>query len=133
MLCDTFAPRLERGAGLPPVDRIPYFAEQIVQFLEGIDLLVLVGSQAPVSFFAYPGKRSPAWGRFKAGQRLDPLPSGLKVTSTPKPLSSTWNPALGKKQPAGIETLKGWGSTPPNICQGDHDVYDEEIGEAVVL
>jgi acetolactate synthase-1/2/3 large subunit len=59
VLCDTFAPRLERGAGLPAVERIPYFAEQIVEFLEGIDLLVLVGSAAPVSFFAYPGK--PSW------------------------------------------------------------------------
>lgn len=59
LLCDTFVPRLQRGAGLPNVERIPYFAEQIVDFLAEFELLVLVGSQPPVSFFAYPGK--PSW------------------------------------------------------------------------
>lgn len=58
VLCDTFAPRIRRGAGVPAVERIPYFAEQIVEFLEETDLLVLVGSASPVSFFAYPGKPS---------------------------------------------------------------------------
>jgi acetolactate synthase-1/2/3 large subunit len=58
LLCDTFAPRTERGAGLVPVERIPYFAEQIVEFLADLDLLVLVGSAPPVAFFAYPGKPS---------------------------------------------------------------------------
>jgi len=28
--CDTFAPRCQRGAGRVEVERIPYFAEQIV-------------------------------------------------------------------------------------------------------
>ena len=59
ILCDTFAPRIQRGAGRVAVERIPYFAEQIVEFLEGTDLLVLVGAKPPVSFFAYPGK--PSW------------------------------------------------------------------------
>ena len=59
LLCDTFAPRLARGAGIVAVERIPYFAEQIVDFLEGLEHLVLVGSKPPVSFFAYPGK--PSW------------------------------------------------------------------------
>lgn len=58
ILCDTFAPRLRRGAGIPAVERIPYFAEQIVEFLAGTDLLILVGAAAPVSFFAYPDKPS---------------------------------------------------------------------------
>jgi acetolactate synthase-1/2/3 large subunit len=59
LLCDTFAPRSELGAGRVPVERIPYFAEQICAFLEGIEQMVLVGSKPPVSFFAYPGK--PSW------------------------------------------------------------------------
>jgi acetolactate synthase-1/2/3 large subunit len=58
-MCDTFAPRVERGAGLVAVERIPYFAEQIVDFLKDLDVLVLVGTKPPVSFFAYPGK--PSW------------------------------------------------------------------------
>jgi len=58
LLCDTFAPHLEQGAGRVPVERIPYFAEQIVQFLKGTEQLVLVCAKPPVSFFAYPGKPS---------------------------------------------------------------------------
>lgn len=58
VFCDTFAPRLRRGAGVPPVERIPYFAEQIVDFLSETDLLILVGAGSPVSFFAYPDKPS---------------------------------------------------------------------------
>jgi acetolactate synthase-1/2/3 large subunit len=58
LLCDTFTPRIQRGAGRVAVERIPYFAEQIVEFLADLDVLVLVGSAPPVSFFAYPGKAS---------------------------------------------------------------------------
>jgi acetolactate synthase-1/2/3 large subunit len=59
LLCDTFAPHLEQGAGRVPVERIPYFAEHIVTFLKDVEELVLVCSKPPVSFFAYPGK--PSW------------------------------------------------------------------------
>jgi acetolactate synthase-1/2/3 large subunit len=59
LMCDTFAPRLARGAGRVMVERIPYFAEQIVDFLKAVEVLVLVGAKPPVSFFAYPGK--PSW------------------------------------------------------------------------
>lgn len=59
IMCDTFAPRLQRGAGRVVIERIPYFAEQIVETLESVEQLILVGSKPPVSFFAYPGK--PSW------------------------------------------------------------------------
>lgn len=58
LLCDTFAPRLERGAGRAIVERLPYFAEQLVESLADLDHLILVGAKPPVSFFAYPGKAS---------------------------------------------------------------------------
>ncbi|MBN2977191.1 acetolactate synthase large subunit [Pseudomonas sp. FP597] len=58
LLCDTFAPHVELGAGRVAVERIPYFAEQITAFLQDIEQLILVGSKPPVSFFAYPGKSS---------------------------------------------------------------------------
>jgi acetolactate synthase-1/2/3 large subunit len=58
LMCDTFAPHCELGAGRVPVERLPYFAEQIVESLAGIEQLILVGAKPPVSFFAYPGKRS---------------------------------------------------------------------------
>ena len=56
LLCDTFAPHTQAGAGRVVVERLPYFGEQIVAFLEGVEALVLVGAEAPVSFFGYPGK-----------------------------------------------------------------------------
>ena len=59
LLCDTFAPRLERGAGRVPIARLPYFAEQLVDTLATVEQLVLVGATPPVAFFAYPGK--PSW------------------------------------------------------------------------
>ncbi len=59
LLHDYFTPRLTRGEGLPEVERIPYFAEEIVEFLQGLEQIVLVGAPAPVTFFAYPGK--PSW------------------------------------------------------------------------
>ena len=59
IMCDTFAPRIQQGAGRFAVERIPYFAEQIVAFLADLDELILVGATAPVAFFAYPDK--PSW------------------------------------------------------------------------
>ena len=58
--CDTFTARLQRGAGRVQLARIPYFAEQIVEFFQDTEQLILVGAKPPVSFFAYPGK--PSWG-----------------------------------------------------------------------
>ncbi|MCC2674067.1 MAG: hypothetical protein K0R58_1014 [Ramlibacter sp.] len=58
VLAETFPTRLERGAGLPPVERIAYLAELAGVQLADVEHLVLVDCKAPVSFFAYPGKKS---------------------------------------------------------------------------
>jgi acetolactate synthase-1/2/3 large subunit len=58
LLAEVFPTRLERGAGLPPVERIAYFAELASVQLAQLDNLILVDAKAPVSFFAYPGKKS---------------------------------------------------------------------------
>jgi acetolactate synthase-1/2/3 large subunit len=58
LLAEVFPTRLERGAGLPPVERIAYLAELASVQLSGLQHLVLVDAKAPVSFFAYPGKQS---------------------------------------------------------------------------
>lgn len=59
LLCDTFAPHAEMGAGRVAVERIPYFGEQVTAFLSGTEQMIMVGSKPPVSFFAYPDK--PSW------------------------------------------------------------------------
>jgi acetolactate synthase-1/2/3 large subunit len=53
--CDTFPARLERGAGLPAIERLPYFPEQAIEALSGLSALVCAGTRSPVSFFGYPG------------------------------------------------------------------------------
>ena len=55
---EVFPARIERGAGLPPVERLGYFAEFASAQLAGLKHLILVDAKAPVSFFAYPGKES---------------------------------------------------------------------------
>jgi acetolactate synthase I/II/III large subunit len=68
LLAETFPARMERGAGVPAVDRLAYLAEQAEAQLAGLDHLVLAGARAPVSFFAYPGQAS------------DLVPAGCPVT-----------------------------------------------------
>src|SRR5947209_5166706 len=58
LLAEVFPTRIERGAGLPPVERIAYFGELASVQLAGLKHLILVDAKAPVSFFAYPGKKS---------------------------------------------------------------------------
>jgi len=58
LISETFCARIQRGAGRVPVERLPYFGEQAAEFLQDISTLVVVGSKAPVSFFAYPNKPS---------------------------------------------------------------------------
>jgi acetolactate synthase-1/2/3 large subunit len=55
LLGETFPARLERGAGLPGLERLAYLAEFAQSQLAGTTQLILAGARAPVSFFAYPG------------------------------------------------------------------------------
>lgn len=59
LISDTFVPRIERGAGRVEVQRLPYFGEQAAEMLAGTRHLILVSTQPPVTFFAYPDK--PNW------------------------------------------------------------------------
>jgi len=69
LLAETFPARMERGAGLPVVDRLAYLAESAGTQLAGVTNLVLAGARSPVSFFAYPDKPS------------DLVPNGCAVTA----------------------------------------------------
>jgi acetolactate synthase-1/2/3 large subunit len=55
LLSEVFPTRIERGAGLPKVERLAYLAEMSRTQLRGLDHVLLVGAHRPVSFFAYPG------------------------------------------------------------------------------
>jgi acetolactate synthase I/II/III large subunit len=73
LLAETFPARMERGAGVPDVTRLPYLSEHAEAQLAGLDHLVLAGARAPVSFFAYPGRAS------------DLVPAGCSVTVLAEP------------------------------------------------
>lgn len=49
-----FPARVDGGQGLPDCERMPYFPEHVLGFLEGVSTLVLAGAPTPASFFAYP-------------------------------------------------------------------------------
>lgn len=55
---DTFVPRQPRGAGVFAPKKMPYFGEMALGELEGVDLMVFVGTTTPVAFFAYPNRPS---------------------------------------------------------------------------
>jgi acetolactate synthase-1/2/3 large subunit len=57
----TQVPRMARGRGRVPVDRIPYVVDLALKVLSDSKHLVLAGARAPVGFFAYPGKPSTLW------------------------------------------------------------------------
>jgi len=60
--CDLLAQNLpgymDRGMGLPLVERIPYFPEQATALLSRYEGVLLAGSPEPVTFFGYPGVKS---------------------------------------------------------------------------
>jgi acetolactate synthase-1/2/3 large subunit len=58
LFAERGAARLERGAGLPAVERLAYWPELVSNQLDGLEHLILADAKAPVSFFAYPGKQS---------------------------------------------------------------------------
>ena len=58
LVTDTFVSRIRRGEGLPIIEQVPYFAEPAADFLKDSSGIVFIGSRPPVSFFAYPDKKS---------------------------------------------------------------------------
>ena len=73
LLGETFPANLERGAGIPAVERLMYFAEMAQAQLDGVRHLILVDTTSPVSFFAYPDKAS------------DLVPQGCTVHTLARP------------------------------------------------
>ena len=56
LFCPYPLTRLERGTGLPAVERVMYVLEQGIEQFKPFRHLILVGAQAPMAYFAYPGK-----------------------------------------------------------------------------
>ena len=54
----TQVPRMARGRGRVPVERVPYVVDTALNVLAGLKHAILVGAKPPMGFFAYPGKPS---------------------------------------------------------------------------
>ncbi|KPF96734.1 decarboxylase [Rhodopseudomonas sp. AAP120] len=132
LLCDTFAPQTELGAGRVPLERIPYFAEQITAFLKDIEQLILVGAKPPVSFFAYPGK--PSWGapdgcqfdylaqpHQDGAQALKDLADALNAPAEPAARTALALPELPKGKLNSLGVAQAIAHLTP-----DHAIYAEE-------
>ncbi|CAB1059766.1 Thiamine pyrophosphate-requiring enzymes [Olavius sp. associated proteobacterium Delta 1] len=55
LLSERAPARIERGTGIPPTEVIPYFPRQALELLSGYQVIVLVGTGEPVTFFGWQG------------------------------------------------------------------------------
>ncbi len=72
LLCPYPFARLERGLGIPHVQRIHYILEHAREQLSDFHQFLLVGASAPIAYFAHPDK----------GSRLAPLESKFHTLVT---------------------------------------------------
>lgn len=141
IFAETFPTRIERGAGLPYVERIAYLAELALVQVADIKELILVDAKAPVSFFAYPGKKSFL------------VPDGCKVRTLSSPEQDAAGSleklvlALGADQaapklatPARPSRPRGRKLTAEKVCKAvghllpdDAIVIDEAISSGLML
>ena len=133
-----FAPypltRLLRGAGVPSVDRVQYVLEQGIEQFKEFRQLILVGAQAPVAYFAYPGKESEftspecaihtlaSPGEDYVGA-LEALAAALPVRGTNLSAEQAERPAL----PSGDITLPGLAAAAGALLPENAIVVDESM------
>lgn len=108
ILTDTFYAKMRRGAGVFAPERMQYFAEGAMADLEGSDLMGVVGTNAPVAFFAYPGKPS-----LLVPEGCDVLDLGDAGTDSAATLSALAD-AMGANEAAPVEVL-----AQPELPTGD--------------
>ncbi len=104
LFAERSAARLERGAGLPAVERLAYWPELVHRQLDGLERLILAGARAPVSFFAYPGKESSL------------VPDGCELTELSSPASDvprSLDQLADVLGAAGVKPILQPRSTPP--------------------
>ncbi len=134
LLAETFPANLERGAGIPAVDRLAYLAEFASGQLEGARHLVLADSTSPVSFFAYPGRPSdlvPAGCELHVlAERHEDAPAALEalaeaVGAAPIGAAVTGAPSARPDRPTGPLTLETFAQAVGAVLPEGAVVVDE--------
>jgi acetolactate synthase I/II/III large subunit len=126
--------RLERGAGIPPVDRVHYILEQATEQLKEFRQLILVGASAPIAYFAYPGKNSvltpPECKIFTLASpcedctgALDLLVAALSANRVPPVVERVQRPPA----PSGAITLPGLSTAVGALLPENAIVVDESM------
>ncbi len=126
--------RLERGAGLAPVERIHYVVEMAADQLKEFRQLILVGAPAPVDYFAYPGKNSvltsPECVIFTLASPEEDCAGALEMLSTALSLHGTQTLAEKPDRPAipsGDITLPGLAAVLGALLPENAIVVDEAM------
>lgn len=137
LLSDTFVPIVERGFGRHSTEKIPYRAPAAQTLLSDFDTIILVDTQPPVAFFAYPGTSSvlaaPGTSFItiapKRGKSLEPLQLLRDAVVPPGSQRPHPQELAHTGMPSGTidsEKLQDW------ICQAipEHSIVIDEIGTA---
>jgi acetolactate synthase-1/2/3 large subunit len=127
-------PRLQRGAGIPRVDRVQYVLEQGIEQFKEFRQLILVGAKPPVAYFAYPGKSSEftspeceVYTLASPGEdyvgALDALAQALSVRSGELAVEKAERPPM----PSGEITLPGLAAAVGALLPENAIVVDESM------
>jgi acetolactate synthase I/II/III large subunit len=126
--------RLQRGAGIAKVERVQYVLELGIEQFKEFRQLILVGAQAPVAYFAYPGKSSvftspeceihtlASPGEDYVGA-LDALAAALSIGGTELSAEKAERPPL----PSGPITMPGLAAAVGAILPENTIVIDESM------
>jgi acetolactate synthase-1/2/3 large subunit len=115
LLCPYSFTRLQRGRGIPAVERTAYILEQAKEQLKPYRHLILVGAPPPVAYFAYPGNDSvltaPETEIFTLAEATEDLVGSLAVLAdalSVQRIPSNEEPGSdGSQIPTGEITLPG--------------------------
>ncbi len=110
VLAQMSNPRVSRGRGRHPIDRVPYPVDAALAKLKGLKHIILVGAKEPVAFFAYPGKPGRmlpddterhvlARPEQDIAQALADLAAALDAPRLAAPVFETPTPATGEINP----------------------------------
>jgi acetolactate synthase I/II/III large subunit len=112
VLTEMLFARMERGAGIPSVDRLPYFPEHAVAALSKYRLVVLAGIEEPVAFFGYKDMPSRLLTADQQAVRIDG-----EIQDLLEVLESLAD-ALGAPRKLALETNSHAASSKPDLPSG---------------
>jgi len=121
--------RLERGAGLPSVERVAYVVDQALAQLKDFEQFVLVGASVPVAFFAWQGKPSvlvPEGAEIHTlAEPHEDCLGALEALDAAKP--AILQPASRVEAPSGAITIEGLAAAVAATLPENAIVVDESI------